>query len=322
ASRPSRRASPTAALASLVAVLVAACSPGGPAPGPEAGRAAPGRGGEVVVASFNFPESVLVAEIYAGALEAAGVPVHRQLELGPRELVQPALLQGLVDVVPEYLGTALASLVAEPGVDPADAGAVRRRLAEAVAAWDLRVLDPAPAQNQNGLAVTRATAERHGLRTLSDLSQATSAAPGGLALSGPPECPTRAFCLPGLERVYGLRFARFVPFDSEHQRVTALREAVVDVAVMFTTDGELAGGDLVLLEDDRHLQPVENVVPLVSASALERHGPALSGALSAVSARLTAGALSFLNWRVAVAGRDPEAEARGWLARQGLAGDG
>lgn len=289
-------------------VAVAACS--GSEPEAPAGRAA---GSEVVVASFNFPESELLAEIYAGALEAAGTPVRRELGLGPRELVQPALLQGLVDLVPEYLGTALASLDPAAVADPADAVAVRRRLGDVAERLGLSALEPAPAANQNGIAVTRATAARLGARTLSDL-----AAAGGLALGGPPECVRRPYCQPGLERVYGLRFDRFVSLPTERQRVTALREGVVDAAVMFTTDGELATGDLVLLEDDRRLQPVENVVPLVSRAAAARHGTRLVEALAAVSARLTSDNLTFLNWRVAVAGNDAGAEARGWLARHGL----
>ena len=287
--------------------LVPGCS--GDADGP----ATRPRGDEVVVASFNFPESALVAEMYAGALEAAGVPVRLERDLGPREMVQPALLQGLVDLVPEYLGTALTSLGGEPAGEPA---AVRRKLDEAAVQWQLRVLEPSPAQNQNGLAVTRDTAERLGLRTTSDLAGAASR----LTLAGPPECPTRPYCLVGFERVYGLGFGRFLPYDTERQRVTALREGVADVAVMFTTDGELATGDLALLEDDRHLQPPEHIVPIVSAAAVDRYGERLTAALGAVSSRLTSQHLVFLNWRTAVAGKDVRGEARGWLARHRVAG--
>src|SRR5688500_8442659 len=127
------------------------------------------RGPEVVVASFNFPESALLAEIYARAIQAAGIPVRREVDLGPRELVQPALLGGLVDFVPEYLGTALASVQPSAGAAPGDTAAVRESLARALDGRGIRVLDAAPAQNQNGVVVTRATAERFGLRAVSDL---------------------------------------------------------------------------------------------------------------------------------------------------------
>jgi osmoprotectant transport system substrate-binding protein len=297
------------ALVASVSVILAACS------GSE--RATPPRPPsrtEVVVASFNFPESVLLAEIYAEALEAAGIPVRRELGLGPRELVQPALVGGLVDLVPEYLGSALASL--DPDADPAaaDVAVVRRRLEEAVSRRGLSVLQPAAASNQNGVAVVRATADRLGAPTLSGLAGAA----GGVSLAGPPECLRRPYCLPGLERAYGLRFTRFVPLETERQRLTALREHVVDAAVVFTTDGELALGDLVLLEDDRRLQPAENVTPVVSQAAVERYGARLVEPLRAVSALLTSENLRFLNWRVSVAGSDPRVEARGWLARNGL----
>lgn len=272
------------------------------------------RGDEVVVSSFNFSESALVAEIYAQAIEAAGIPVRRELNLGPRELVQPALLAGLVDVVPEYLGSALASLAGTDGPLPGDPATARDRLVAALRPWDVRVLEPSAAQNQNGLVVSRATAERNGIFTVTDLAKLT----GGLAVAGPPECPARPYCLPGLESRYGLRPARFVPFDTESQRATALVDEVVDVAVMFTTDGRLANGDLVLLADDRGLQPAENLVPVVSAPAMERYGPRLAGALDAVSGQLTTNGLSFLNWRVDSAGRDVASEARGWLERHAL----
>jgi osmoprotectant transport system substrate-binding protein len=121
-----------------------------------------------------------------------------------------------------------------------------------------------------------------------------------------------------LRTVYGLRFARFLPLETEQERVTALRDRVIDVAVLFTTDGYLAPGDLVLLSDDRHLQPAENVVPVVSAQAVARYGSRLVSAVNTVSARLTSKGLQLLNWRVEVAGKNVVAEARGWLERQGI----
>jgi osmoprotectant transport system substrate-binding protein len=270
----------------------------------------------VVVTSFDFSESELLGEVYAQALEGAGVPVRRELRLGPRELVLPALRQGLVDVVPEYLGTALAAVTAdgervEPAAEP---GTTHRRLDEALRREGLRALRPAAAQNQNGLAVTRQTADRLGLDTTSDLV----AHAGQLALAGPSECPRRPYCLQGLSAVYGLSFRDFVPYDAETQRVTALEEGVVDVAVLFSTDGLLAAADLVLLADDRGLQPAENVVPVVSDRAVERFGEPVVERLDAVSDELDSAGLRFLNWRVEVAGQDVAAEARAWLLRHDL----
>jgi osmoprotectant transport system substrate-binding protein len=291
-------------------VLLASCQPGA-APGGQGGRV---RAGTVVVASFNFPESELLAAIYGLAIQHAGIPVRLRLNLGPRELVEPALEQGLVDLVPEYLGSALTSIEPHPSISMSDPGAVRAALARALAVWGIHVLTPARAQDQNGVVVTRATAARLRLRTVSDLRRAAAS----LILGGPPECPSRPYCLPGLRSVYGLRFARFLPFDTERQRVTALQDGVVNVAVLFTTDGNLATEDLVLLTDNRHLQPAENIVPVVRAQDLARYGKRLAGAVNAVSAQLTTAELLFLDWRVEVAGNGVLAEAHAWLQRHGI----
>lgn len=295
-------------VAGVVAVGLAAC-----AGGRRTGVPAPSRP-PVVVASFNFPESELLAQIYGQALQHAGVGVRLDLDLGPRELVLPAVHQGLVDVVPEYLGSALAALVPGARLQGATPGDESRALADALRPWHVVVLPAAPAQDQNGLAVTRQEADRDGLGTLSSLAPVA----GRLTLGGPSECPTRPFCLAGLQTLYRLRFARFLAFDAEGQRVAALQQGVVDVAVLFTTDGELATGRFRLLVDDRHLQPAENIAPLVSQRAIDTYGDRMTATLDAVSAKLTAADLVFLNWRVGVAGKPVAAEARGWLQRHGL----
>lgn len=304
-----RRHTRLAALFAAAAVMVGCAS------GARGGHlaAAPNRDA-VIVASFNFPESELLAEIYAQALEHAGVPVRREFDLGPREMVQPAQRQGLVDVVPEYLGSALRSIAPESAVDWTDAAAVLPALRRHLAPWHLVALQPAAASDQNGFAVTPATAARLHLRTLSDLASVTPP----LTMGGPSECPERPYCLKGLQQVYGLRIKSFIPFDDETERMEALAEGIIDVAVTFTTDGWLATGRLTLLRDDRHLQPSEQVVPVVSAKAMQRYGARLERALDGVSAQLDTGGLLFLNWRVSVANNAVGTEARGWLQRHGL----
>ena len=256
----------TVAATAVALGALAFCAFGGTA------AASPGRapGTAVVVASFNFPESELLAAIYALALMQAGIPARLQLGLGPREVVQPALAQGLVDVVPEYLGTALTSL--EPGTDVAmsDPVAVRHELVRALARWHVKVLQPAAAQDQDGLVVTSTTAARLRLRTVSDLGPLAPQ----LVLGGAPECAQRPSCLPGLRRVYGLEFARFVPLDTAQERIDALGQGMVDVVVTGTARGYLASGDLVLLADDRRLQPAGQH----RASDPRRRGGAVRGA--------------------------------------------
>jgi osmoprotectant transport system substrate-binding protein len=302
-----------ATLAALCAVTIAGLGMAGCTAARHTAAPAPPRP-PVVVASFNFPESELLAQIYAQALEHAGVPVRLELDLGPRELVLPALHQGLVDVVPEYLGSALAAVAPGAHLQGASAADEAQALGDALRSWHVAVLPSAPAQDQNGLAVTSQVADRDRLSTVSSLVPVA----GSLTLGGPSECPTRPFCLAGLQSVYGLRFARFLPFDAEGQRVAALQQQVVDVAVMFTTDGQLATGKFRLLVDDRHLQPSENVSPLVSERAIGAYGVRVTATLDAISGKLTTADLVFLNWRTGVAGKSAAAEARGWLERHGL----
>jgi osmoprotectant transport system substrate-binding protein len=294
----------------VVALLVlAAC--GAPEAPKVPDRAASRTSDAVIVASFDFPESEILGELYAQALEGAGVPVERELLLGPRELVEPALEQGLVDVVPEYLGSALAYLGGEPPAPPTQE-ATQERLAAAFEPLGIRLLDPAPAEDQNALVVTEGTALVYDLRTTSELADVAPA----FRFGGPPECPDRPFCLAGLERVYGLDFERFVPLDSGGPlTVSALREQNVDVGVLFSTDPHLVGREFVELEDDRGLQPSENVVPAVRASVLERWGEELRRPLDAVSAALTTQELRELNASVVLEGDTPRQVARTWLAQ-------
>jgi len=292
-------------VAAVVVLLLVSCAT-------EADDEPASRPGAVVVASFDFAESQLLAEIYAQALEASGVTVERQLALGPRELVLPAVRAGLVDVVPEYASSALDAI--EPGstVDRADEQAVVTALAAAVAPWETTLLEPSMASNENVVVVTSELAAEQGLRAVSDLAPFA----GSLTIGGPPECPQRPRCLPGLAERYGLHFASFMPLATAELVARALTDGVVDVAVLFSTDAALAGGDLVALDDDRGLQPPDPVVPMVRSSILDDHR--IAPALDEVSARLTTDSLRFLNWRLAAADTTTAVEARGWLVRQGV----
>jgi osmoprotectant transport system substrate-binding protein len=270
----------------------------------------------VVIASFNFPESVLLGEIYAQALESAGIPVRRELDIGTREMVQPALRRGLVDIVPEYLGAALGSLAPASPVDRNDPRSVLPALRAALAPWHLVPLQPSTANDQDGLVVTLVTAAKHHLTTISELA----AVRPPLTLGGPAECPARPYCLAGLRRVYGLKVKQFLAFDDQTERVAALEEGVIDVAVSFTTDGQLATGKLMLLRDDKRLQPTDQIVPVVSARALARYPDILVRVLNRVSASLDTLSLRFLNWRISLAGKAVPAEANAWLRQHHLLG--
>lgn len=302
------------AVAVVVAVVaLAACAPRGPDRDTEVAV----RSDAVTVASFNFSESVIVAEIYAEAIRRAGIPAVHEPEVGPREIMQPALEQGLVDVVPEYLGSALAYHQSGVAVATADAAGAREQLLQILQGRGLTALAAAPAENQNGVVVTPQTAQRYGLREVSDLAPIA----GELAFGGPPECPVRPFCLVGLQQTYDLAFRSFTPLDSGgRQTRDALTGGAIDVGLLFTTDGYLAAGDFVLLADDRNLQPPENVVPVVRTEVVDRYGERLVNPLDQVSAALTTADLADLNRQVSVDGADPVMVALGWIDRQGFEG--
>jgi osmoprotectant transport system substrate-binding protein len=267
------------------------------------------------VGSFDFPESVLLAHIYAGALAAKGFPVRVLPDLGTRELVDPALMNGLIDLVPEYSGSALGFLSVGRLAATSDAAATYRSLTRSAERRGLVAAQPAPAQDANAIVVTAATAARYHLRSIADLLKVAPT----MVFGGPPECRERADCLPGLERVYGLRFKTFMPTDTGGPlTLQALDAGQIGAALLFTTDPGIKEQHLAVLQDNRALQPAENITPLIRRSTVERYGPRLLATLNAVSARLTTTTLRDLNERVQRAGLNPRTVAGGWLRAQAL----
>jgi osmoprotectant transport system substrate-binding protein len=303
--RSTFRSSVIGALLVVVALVAAACGSGDDAGAKE--------GPTIVIGSANFSENALLAEIYAQALEANGYSVDRQLNIGTREIYKPALESGEIDLVPEYVGSALSAL---GGTPTSDTAATAAALADAWADAGVEVLDPAPAQDKNGIVVRQDTADELGLATVSDLAPHA----GSLVFGGPPECPEREFCLIGLENVYGIHFAEFKPLDvGGALTVTALEGDEIQVALLFTSDGVISARGFVLLEDDKGLQPAENVVPAIRADIVDAYGDGLVSVLNDVSAALTTEGLTQLNERVGYNGEDPDKVAADWLSEQGLA---
>jgi osmoprotectant transport system substrate-binding protein len=290
----------------VLAVLAAGCdrdqAPAGPPEDP--------RRPTIQLASFDFPESELLGQLYGQALGQHGFPVEQVVQLGAREVVAPALEQGKVDMVPEYLGSALNFLNDRNRVATADPALTHARLEQAFAPRGVSVLAYAPAQDRNGFVVTGDMARRRGLEKLSDLAPMADQ----LSFGGPPECAQRPLCLRGLEDVYKLRFARFEPMPSRDVTAAALETGEIDVGMIDTTDPNLLkpGADLVQLADDKRLQPADNVIPVVRREVVDAYGPPLVRLLNAVSAQLTTAELTRLNLQVA--GGQPAADAAaGWL---------
>jgi osmoprotectant transport system substrate-binding protein len=271
--------------------------------------------GTIRVAAFSFTESEILAELYSQALRADGFPTGPVVHAGSRELVQPALAEGLIDLVPEYAGSALSFLTLGAAEGSADVAETHDALTRAAATSGLVALEPAPAQDTNAIVVTEATADTFGLRDISDLRGVGAQ----LIFGGPPECADRHLCLMGLETVYGLGFREFVPLDAGGPlTVQALRSGGIDVALLFSTDPAIVSEGFVVLNDDRGLQPSEHVTPLIRRQVLATHGHGVVDALDAVSARLTTTALRSMLDEVAQ-GQAASAVAASWLREQGFA---
>jgi osmoprotectant transport system substrate-binding protein len=262
------------------------------------------------LASFDFPESRMLAELYGEHLRQAGVQVEVLTGLGTRELVAPALEQGLVDLVVDYTGSLLDYAGGSAEQAHGTPEAVRAALADRLARRGLSVLRPAPAEDANGFAVRASFARDNRLTRLSDLR----ALAGRLTFGAPPECPQRRYCLPGLRAAYGLSFRTFRPQPSREATATALETGEIDVGLLETTYGRLVDGRVVLLADDRGLQPRENLVPVVRTEVVRRYGGRLTAALDALSARLDTADLVELNRLGAVDPRSPADVAATYLS--------
>jgi osmoprotectant transport system substrate-binding protein len=299
-----RRARPAAALVLVAAILVA----GGCTPTAKRPPLGDPRRPIITVTSFDFPESETLAELYGQALRQQGYPVEVVARLGPREIVQPALEQGRVDLVPGYLGSALNFLF-EKRIATADPRATYARLTQALTSRGISVLAYAKAEDRNGFVVTGDLARRRQLERISDLAPIARR----LTFGGPPECPDRPLCLKGLQDVYGLHFARFEAMPSRTTTADALETGEIDLGMLETTNGNLADGDLVQLNDDRRLQPAENIAPMMRTETVAAYGPTLVRVINNLTAQLHTRDLIQMNQRVELEGAKPAAVAADWL---------
>jgi len=271
----------------------------------------------VIVGSTNFYEQLTLGELYSQILEANGYTVTRKFNLGNREIVEPAIESGQIDIDAEYLATLLAFVdkdgkIAKPTTDPKE---TQTGLQKALDAKALTVLDYAAATDQNGFVVTQATASAKNLKKLSDLAPIGNT----LVLGGPPECPTRPFCALGLKNTYGITFKDFKPLDTGGPlTITALDGKQIDVGLLFTSDPSIVAKNFVLLDDDKHLQLADNIAPVVRNALLQKDDGTIKRLLNSISAKLTQGELNDMNKQVAVDKADSKAVAAAWLKKQGL----
>lgn len=269
-------------------------------------------GEPIKVASFNFNESVIVAEIYAQGLEANGYTIERRMNLGAREVVKPALESGEIDLVPEYTGTVAGFLGVAQSADPQTTWEAAR---EAYRDLGVTLLAFSPAQDKNAYVVTAETASEFGLENVSDLQPVA----GEMIFGGPPECPERPLCLQGLEDLYGLEFSEFKALDVAGPiTIAALEGGEIDVALLFSTQGIIAANGWVSLVDDKGLNPAENLVPAIRTEVVDAYGDELVALLDSYSEALTTEDLTELNKRADLEQEDPAVLAGEWLTENGF----
>jgi osmoprotectant transport system substrate-binding protein len=305
------------AAGAALALLVSACQPGGSdTPSPSSGTpSTPAELPTVVIGSADFDEAAVVAEIYAQALEAAGFEVERNLYTGPRETTLPALESGELDLMPEYIGNLLS--VGYGGEATADPDETFAALLEALDGAGLTAFEFSPGADQDAFVVRAETAEELSAASISDLAPAAADLTWGV----PPECETRATCGVGLTDVYGIDFASLsietLPPCSPDM-ANALNTSAIDVGLLCSTQPEVITYNLVVLEDDQGMHPVNNMAPVLTQELADAGGDLLESTLNAISAELTTEDLTNLYYSVAVDAQVLADVAQTWLEDKGL----
>lgn len=272
------------------------------------GAAAPGT---IAVGSANFTESMVLAELYAQALSAKGVPASTKSGIGSREVYLKALQDGSVQMVPEYGGNLLQYLASD---NPATkAPEIEQALATVVASKGLAVLKASEAADQDVYCVTSEYAQQNGLQSLADLKKIAAQA----ALGGPAELKDRPYGPPGLEAIYGAKFREFRTYDAQAVKVKDLLDKKVQVATFFTTDAAISDNKLVMLTDPQQMILPQQVIPLVKAEL--KNNSAAVQAINGVQAALTTADLTALNKKVDADHLDPGKVAGDWLKSKNLA---
>ena len=300
--KTTRALGPVAALALTLPLALSACTSGNPlAPGPKKGQ--------ITVGSATFPENVLLADIYASALNAKGVKVGTRFNVGSREVLYQQVQSGSITVLPEYNGALLGYL---------DSDARATTTAEVDAALraklppTLELLGSSPAEDKTAVVVTSATAAKDKLAAISDLAPDAAS----LTIGGPPEFKSRYQGLPGLKEKYGLTFKDFVALDTAGPiTVQALAGGSVQVATLFTTDPNIASHGFKVLTDPEQVFGAQNVTPLAYRESMT---PTAVEILNAVSAKLDTAALARMMALVTNEKQDIDVVADQWLKSVGL----
>ena len=316
-----------AALAALALALgIAACGSSSDTTGSESSEESSSSGAAIksnpengkvslTIGSKNFPEQEILGEIYAQALTAAGYKVKSALNLGSETVALKAVKTGQISGYPEYASTALTSFFGlEPEEVPSDANEAWEKANQEFEKEGLQAFEPTPFASANAVGTTKQTAEKYGLKTISDLEGVSEK----LSLYGSPECRQRIDCLAGLEKLYGLKFKSFTPVDIG-LRYTVLEKGQADLSILFTTDPQLSAESdkFVILEDDKHVFPAGNVIFVTKKAVAEEAGPDYEKTILQVQEGLDLKTVQELDARVELEKETPKAAAKAYLESAG-----
>ena len=277
----------------------------------------------VTLGSKNFTEALILGQLYAQALQAEGFTVRLKENIGPTEVIDPGLLNGSIDLYPEYTGEIITTLtniaIGAPGgaaaaAAPAPPDSWQQAYEQAARFEDRRgftLLQPTPFQNHDDLAVTKAFAAKYHLTTIEQLKGL-----GPLKYGAYQPEQTRYEGLVGLQQAYGLGNLQFVPMTPGGPVYAAVDSGQIQVAGVFSTDPQLRSGKYVILSDPKNIFGYQNLAPVVNKAVLSREGPAFAQTLNAVSSRLTTPVMQRLNAEVVLGHRSPAAAARQFLATE------
>lgn len=305
--RVPRRARVAALSLTMVGALGLSACGGGGDPLSSSSSSEGGGSGGIVVGSADFSESILLANIYAGALKADGVDASTKTGIGSREVYLKALEEGSVDVVPEYTGN--LALYYDKSFAETDPDKTYDGLKE-VLPQGLTVLEKSAAEDNDSIVVTQETAESKDVKTLDDLTKIA----GEMTLGAPSEFKTRAQGIPGLKKTYDIEFKSFRPLKPGQAINGALKNGQIDAANIFSTDPAIVENDFVVLEDTKKLFGSQNVVPLVREDSKEQ----VAETLDEVSSKLTTEKLQELLKRTDIDKEDPDKVAADFLKEEGL----
>jgi osmoprotectant transport system substrate-binding protein len=282
--------------------------------GSSGASAQPGKGKPpVTIGDKNFTEQYILGDLYKQALEAKGFKVTLKGNIGSSEITDKALTSGKIDMYPEYMGVVNTVLAGGSETDrPKSAEDAYTRAKAFEEKRGFAVLDKTPFFNADANAVKPEFAQKNGLRSTADLKKLKS-----FTFGAPPENKTRFEGVVGMKKVYGLNNLKFKPLAIGLQ-YKALDQGQIDVAAVFTTDGQLQGGKYTVLTDPKAVFGYQNVAPVVSKKVLAAEGPAFAQTLNAVSAKLTVEAMRKMNAAVDLDKQDPAKVADQFLKANGL----